>query len=232
MGQKVHPLGFRIGITEDWRSRWFAPKSAYGEFVIEEYKIRELLNTRLNRTPPFPGCSKIEIERTRNELKVVLSTARPGLVIGPKGAEVDKLKDAIEDLVDRKVNINIKEIKNPDLDAQLIALSIAEQFKKRTSFRRVMKMRCEAAMSSGAKGIKIICKGRLGGSEMSRRERQMVGSIPLQKLQACVDYGYAVSYTKAGTVGVRVWLHKGTYDDLIDEEASSKARGPRSRARF
>ncbi len=222
MGQKVHPLGFRIGITEDWRSRWYAPKAAYGEFLIEDHKIRGLIEKRLNKTPPFPGCSKIEIERTRNEVKVVLSTARPGLVIGPKGAEVDKLKDALEDLIDRKVNVNIKEIKNPDLDAQLIALSIAEQFKKRASFRRVMKMRCEAAMSSGAKGIKIICKGRLGGSEMSRRERQMIGSIPLQMLQAKVDYGYAVSNTKAGTIGVRVWLYKGLYDEQTEEESSGR----------
>lgn len=228
MGQKVHPLGFRIGITEDWRSRWYAPKAAYGEFLIEDYKIRRLIEKRLNKTPPFPGCSKIEIERTRNEVKVVLSTARPGLVIGPKGAEVDKLKDALEDLIDRKVNVNIKEIKNPDMDAQLIALSIAEQFKKRASFRRVMKMRCEAAMSSGAKGIKIICKGRLGGSEMSRRERQMIGSIPLQMLQAKVDYGYAVSNTKAGTVGVRVWLYKGLYEEQAEEESSGRP----SRARL
>ncbi len=220
MGQKVHPLGFRIGITEDWRSRWYAPKAAYGEFLIEDQKIRSLVNQRLNQTPPFAGCSKIEIERTRNEVKVALSTARPGMVIGPKGAEVDKLKDALEDLIDRKISVNIKEIKNPDMDAQLISLSIAEQLKKRASFRRIMKMRCEATMGSGAKGIKIICKGRLGGSEMSRREMQKMGSIPLQTLQAHVDYGYSISKTKSGVIGVRVWVYKGNYGSEVDVESA------------
>ncbi|MFQ5423037.1 MAG: 30S ribosomal protein S3 [Phycisphaerae bacterium] len=224
MGQKVNPLGFRVGITEDWRSRWFAPKAAYGEFLVEDEKIRRLIHKRLNRTPPFAGCAKVEIERTRNEVKVLLSTARPGMVIGPKGAEVDKLKEAIEDLIDRKVNVNIKEIKAPDLDAQLVALSIAEQLKKRSSFRRVMKMRCEAAMAAGAEGIKIICKGRLGGSEMSRSETQKFGSVPLQTLQAHVDYGYAISNTKSGVIGVRVWLHKGRYGAVQDEETPDRAR--------
>lgn len=227
MGQKVHPLGFRVGVTEDWRSRWFAPKAAYGEFVIEDHKIRTLIDHRLNKTAPFPGCAKVEIERTRNDVKVFLSTARPGLVIGPKGSEVEKLKEALEDLVDRKINVNIKEIKNPDLDAQLIALSIGEQLKRRASFRRIMKMRCEAAMASGAKGIKIICKGRLGGSEMSRREMQKFGSIPLQTLQANVNYGYAMSATKAGAVGVRVWLFKGWYGEEIEEGEPQTRRGRR-----
>lgn len=216
MGQKVHPIGFRIGITEDWRSRWFAPKAAYAEFLIEDHKIRGLLEDRLNATAPYAGCAKIEIERTRNEVKVFLSTARPGMVIGPKGAEVDKLKDALEDLIDRKVSINIKEIKNPDLVAQLIALDIAAQLKRRASFRRLMKMRCDAAMAAGALGVKIICKGRLGGSEMSRTEMQKRGSIPLQTLQAHVDYGYVVSKTTYGSIGVRVWLYKGRYDEEVD----------------
>lgn len=233
MGQKVHPLGFRVGVTEDWRSRWFAPKAAFGEFLIEDQKIRGLVNQRLNQTPPFAGCAKIQIERTRNEVKVMLSTARPGMVIGPKGAEVDKLKDALEDLIDRKISVNIKEIKNPDMDAQLIALSIAEQLKKRASFRRVMKMRCEASMGSGAKGIKIICKGRLGGAEMSRREMQKMGSIPLQTLQAHVDYGYAISNTKSGVIGVRVWLYKGNYGSEVDvEEAPDRPERPGRRGRL
>ncbi len=229
MGQKVHPLGFRVGVTEDWRSRWFAPKAAYGEFLIEDQKIRSLVNKRLNQTPPFAGCAKIEIERTRNEVKVALSTARPGMVIGPKGSEVDKLKDALEDLIDRKISVNIKEIKNPDMDAKLISLSIAEQLKKRASFRRIMKMRCEATMGSGAKGIKIICKGRLGGSEMSRREMQKMGSIPLQTLQAHVDYGYSISKTKSGVIGVRVWLYKGNYGSEVDEESAPDRSGRRGR---
>jgi small subunit ribosomal protein S3 len=218
MGQKVHPLGFRVGITEDWRSRWFAPKSAFGEFLIEDFKIRKLLHEKLNRQPPFAGVSKVEIERTRNEVKVVLSTSRPGMVIGPKGAEVDKLKESLEELIDRKVSVNIKEIKNPDLDAQLIAMGIADQLKKRASFRRVMKMRCEASMQSGALGVKIICSGRLGGAEMSRTETQKMGSIPLHTLQAHVDYGFAEAYTTYGAIGIRVWLYKGKYGEEVSEE--------------
>ena len=230
MGQKVHPIGFRIGVTEDWRSRWFAPKAAYAEFLIEDQRIRKAVDQRLNRTAPFAGCAKIEIERTRNEVKVFLSTARPGMVIGPKGAEVDKLKDALEDLIDRKVSINIKEIKNPDLVAQLIALDIAAQLKRRASFRRLMKMRCDAAMAAGALGVKIICKGRLGGSEMSRTEMQKRGSIPLQTLQAHVDYRYVVSKTTYGSIGVRVWLYKGRYDEEVDlQEERRRPTGARRR---
>ena len=230
MGQKVHPVGFRIGITEDWRSRWFAPKSAYGEFLIEDQKIRKAIEKKLNREPPFAGCSKIEIERTRNEVKVLISTARPGMVIGPKGAEVDKLKEELEDLIDRKVSVNIKEIKNPDLSAQLIALGVAEQLKKRQSFRRVMKMKCDAAVSSGALGIKIICSGRLGGAEMSRTETQKTGSIPLHTLQAHVDYGFAEAHTTYGALGVRVWLYKGRYGAEISEEDRPEQR-PQGRRR-
>ena len=139
MGQKVHPTGFRIGITEDWRSRWFAPKSAFAEFLIEDYKIREYIDQRLNKQPPYAAVAKVNIERTRDQVKVMLHTARPGLVIGPKGAEVDKLKEALEDLIDRKINLNIVEIKVPDGNAKLIAESISEQLKKRASFRRVMR---------------------------------------------------------------------------------------------
>jgi small subunit ribosomal protein S3 len=230
MGQKVHPIGFRIGITESWRSRWFAPKAAYAEFLIEDQKIRKLVNERLNKTPPFAGCAKIEIERTRDEVKIFLSTARPGMVIGPKGAEVDKLREVIEDMIDRKVSINIKEIKNSDLNAQLVALEIAAQLKRRGSFRRAVKMRCEAAMASGALGIKVICKGRLGGAEMSRVETQKRGSIPLSTLQAHVDYGFATSFTTYGAIGVRVWLYKGPYGDEIEEGEPQRRGGRRGRA--
>ena len=222
MGQKVHPIGFRIGITESWRSRWFAPKAAYAEFLIEDQKIRKLVNERLNQT--------IEIERTRDEVKIFLATARPGMVIGPKGAEVDKLREVIEDMIDRKVSINIKEIKNPDLNAQLVALEIAAQLKRRGSFRRAVKMRCEAAMASGALGIKVICKGRLGGAEMSRVETQKRGSIPLSTLQAHVDYGFATSFTTYGAIGVRVWLYKGPYGDEIEEGEPQRRGGRRGRA--
>lgn len=228
MGQKVHPLGFRIGVTEDWRSRWYAPKAAYAEFLIEDQKIRALIDRRLNYMPPPAGCSKIEIERTRDEVKIFISTARPGMVIGPKGAEVDKLREALEDLIDRKVSINIREIKNADLNAQLLALDVASQLKRRTSFRRAIKMRCESAIASGALGVKIICKGRLGGAEMSRVESQKRGSIPLTTLQAHIDYGFATSFTKYGAIGVRVWLHKGPYGQEIEEgESTRQPRGGR-----
>jgi len=229
MGQKVHPTGFRIGVTEDWRSRWYAPKAAFAEFLIEDQKIRDMIEQRLNATPPFAGCSCVEIERTRNEVKVVLATARPGMVIGPKGAEVDKLKDAIEDLIDRKVSVNIKEIKNPDIDAQLVAYEIAAQLRRRSSFRRVMKMKCEAAMAAGALGVKIMCKGRLGGAEMSRVETQKLGSIPLQTLQAHVQYGFATSRTAYGAIGIKVWIYKGRYDEVGDHDEGQPAprRGSR-----
>jgi small subunit ribosomal protein S3 len=150
MGQKVNPIGFRVGITEDWRSRWFAPKAAFAEFLVEDQKIRLFLDERLNKQPPYAAVAKVEIERTRNEVKVVLHTARPGLVIGPKGAEIDKLKEELENLIDRNMSLNIQEIKAPDGNAKLIAESVSEQLKKRAGFRRVMKMRIDSAMASAA----------------------------------------------------------------------------------
>ena len=210
MGQKVHPIGFRIGITEDWRSRWFAPKAAFAEFLIEDHKIRNLIDVRLNRTPPFAGCAVVEI--------------------GPRGAEVDKLREAIEEMIDRKVSVNIKEIKNPDLCAQLIAFDVAEQLKRRSSFRRVMKMRCDAAVASGALGVKILCKGRLGGAEMSRTEVQKRGSIPLQTLQAHVDFGFTNAFTTYGAIGVSVWIYRGNYGEEVGaEEAPPRSSGARRR---
>src|ERR671939_138322 len=157
MGQKVNPTGFRTGITEDWKSKWYAPKHAYGTFLVADFKIRRLIDERLNRRPPFAAISDILIERTREEVRITLRTARPGLVIGPKGAEVDKLREEVEDLIKRKVGpITVIEVKNPDLNAQLVAEAIAEQLKKRASFRRVLKQRAEARMPAGAKGIKLV----------------------------------------------------------------------------
>ena len=165
MGQKVNPIGFRVGITEDWKSRWYAPKNAYGDFLVEDFKVRKHIDQRLNRRPPFAAVSDILIERTREEVTITLKTARPGLVIGPKGAEVDKLREELEDLIKRKVApIKVIEIKNPDLNAQLVAEAIAEQLKKRASFRRVLKMRMDATMQAGAKGIRIAVSGRVGGA--------------------------------------------------------------------
>ena len=213
MGQKCNPIGFRVGVTEGWKSRWYAPKASFGEFLVEDENIRKFIEKNLNDRPPFAGVSKVEIERTRDEVKVILHTARPGVVIGAKGAEVDKLKERIEDLIDRRVSVNIIEIKNPDMNARLIGQNIAEQLKKRTSFRRVMKQKCESAMTSGAKGIKIICSGRLGGAEMARVETQMQGSIPLQTLQAEVDYAVTTAVTTVGTIGIKVWVYLGVYGE-------------------
>ncbi len=199
MGQKVHPFGFRVGITEGHKSRWFAPKALYGELLIEDYRIRRFVDKRLNRTPPFAAVADVIIERTREELKIILRTARPGLVIGPKGQEVDRLTTDLQALTGRKVAIKIIEIKSPDTEAVLIAESIAEQLKKRANFRRVLKQRCEAAMQNGALGVRIVLNGRLGGAEMSRRLESRLGSIPLSTLQANVDYGFVGSNTSYGT---------------------------------
>jgi len=231
VGQKVNPIGFRIGITEGWRSRWYAPKPAFGDFLVEDQKVRGYINAKLNGQAPYAAVSRVDIERTRDEVKVVLYTARPGVVIGPRGAEVDKLKEHLEHLIDRKVAVNIMEVKQPDVNAQLVAEGVAEQLKRRGSFRRAMKQRCEAAMSAGAKGIKIIAKGRLGGSDMARRETQLLGSIPLSTLQAKIDYGYAMSRTTYGAIGVRVWINAGRYDDPIVAEERPAGRGPARRMR-
>ena len=231
MGQKINPIGFRIGITEDWRSRWFAPKAAYAEFLIEDQRIRAYVDKKLNRQPPYAAVARVEIERTRDEVKVLLHTARPGLVIGAKGAEVDKLKNELEDLVDRKINLNIIEIKEPDLDATLIAESISEQLKKRSGFRRVMKMRADAAMQAGARGIKVMCKGRLGGAEMARKETQTRGSVPLHTLQAHVDYGVATCRTTYGSIGIKVWLYRGRYGEEISMEPSGASRARERRGK-
>ena len=217
MGQKVSPIGFRTGITRGWRSRWFAPKSNYGEFLVEDWKIRDFIDKRLNRQPPYAGISNIEIERSREEVKVTIHTARPGLVIGPRGAEVEKLKEALEDLCNRRVSVDVVEITKPELDAQLNADIIAEQLKRRASFRRVIKQRCEMIMQAGAKGVKVEVSGRLGGAEMRRTVKVIMGSIPLQTLDADVDYGFAPCITTYGALGIKVWINRG----LIQKEKAS-----------
>lgn len=232
MGQKVSPIGFRTGVTIGWKSRWFAPKSNYGEFLVEDARMRKFIDDRFNRQPPYAAISKIEIERTREEVKVVLKTARPGLVIGPKGAEVEKLKHALESLTNRRVNISIVEIRNPDLDAKLVAEGIAEQLKRRASFRRALKQRSEGCMQAGAKGVKIMVAGRLGGAEIARSEMQILGSIPLHTLEADVDYGFATSFTTYGVVGVKVWIYRGMFgDEPAEEDNIANAAMTRARRR-
>lgn len=233
MGQKVNPTGFRVGISEDWKSRWYAPKHAYGQFLVEDYQLRKLVDRELNRTPQPAGVSDIIIERTREEVVVSIKTARPGLVLGPKGENVDRLREKIEDLIHRKVApIKVIEVKNPDLSAQLVAEGIAEQLKRRASFRRVMKQRMEATMSAGAKGIRISLSGRLGGAEIARCEKATLGSVPLTTLQADVDYGYAVAKTTYGTIGCKVWIYRGMKGDA-DQVSDTEGRpgGPIRRGR-
>lgn len=215
MGQKTSPIGFRTGITLGWQSTWFAPKANYGEFLMEDWTIRKYVDKKFNRTPPYSAVAKVEIARTRNEVKVTLFTARPGMVIGPRGAEVENLKEELEALVDRKINVNVIEIKEPALNATLMAEGIAEQLKKRASYRRAMKSQCESAMEAGAKGVRILCSGRLGGAEIARSETQKLGSIPLQTLDANVDYGVATSRTTYGAVGIKVWIYKGKFGEEI-----------------
>jgi small subunit ribosomal protein S3 len=228
MGQKVNPTGFRVGITEDWKSRWYAPKAAYGNFLVEDFKVRKFIDGKLNRRPPFAAVADIMIERTREEVTITLRTARPGLVIGPKGAEVDKLREELEDLIKRKVApIKVIEIKNPDLNAQLVAEAIAEQLKKRASFRRVLKQRMEATMQAGAKGIRISVSGRLGGAEIARNEKSTTGSVPLTTLQADVNYGYAIAFTTFGTIGCKVWIFRGMYGEEVQDTDVRPGGGPR-----
>jgi small subunit ribosomal protein S3 len=223
MGQKTSPIGLRTGIRLGWQSTWFAPKDSYGDFLVEDQRIRKHIDEKLNRSMPKGAVAKIEIIRTRNEVNVTLHSARPGVVIGPRGGEVDRLREELEEMTGRKVSVNVIEIKDPDLNATLVAEAIAEQLSKRASFRRTMKQYCESAMNSGAKGVKIICAGRLAGSEMARKETQKLGSIPLHTLDANVDYAMATSRTTYGAIGIKVWIYKGKFGE--EPERTSRRRG-------
>jgi len=204
MGQKVHPVGFRLGYVKTWSSRWFAVKD-YARLLHEDLRIRALVKEKLYHS----GVSKIEIERSGNQIKIYISTARPGIIIGRKGAEVDKLKAELDALTKRQVQINIKEVRKPELDAQLVAENIAMQLEKRISYRRAMKKSVAAAMRLGAQGIKVHCAGRLAGAEIARKEWYREGRVPLHTLRADIDYGLAESKTTYGQIGVKVWIYKG-----------------------
>jgi small subunit ribosomal protein S3 len=227
MGQKTSPIGFRTGITRGWQSTWFASKSDYGDFLVEDQKIRQYIDKKFNRQMPKGAVAKVEIIRTRNEVKVTLHSARPGIVIGPRGGEVDKLREELEEMTGRKMSVNVIEIKEPDLNATLIAEAIAEQLSKRASFRRTMKQFCELAMNAGAKGVKVVCSGRLAGAEIARKETQKLGSIPLQTLDADVDYATATSRTTYGAIGIKVWVYKGKFGEEIEPRQSHRRRSPR-----
>ena len=205
MGQKINPHGFRLGITTDWKSRWYADKQ-YSEYVKEDVEIRRLLSKGMERA----GISKVEIERTRDRVRVDIHTARPGIVIGRRGAEADRIRGELEKLTGKQVQLNILEVKSPESDAQLVAQGVAEQLSNRVSFRRAMRKSMQSAQRSGAvKGIRIQCSGRLGGAEMSRSEFYREGRVPLHTLRADIDYGFYEARTTFGRIGVKVWIYKG-----------------------
>ena len=209
MGQKVCPIGFRLGITENWRSRWYADKKEFGKLLVEDQKIRKYIKKNYR----FTGIPKVEIERTRDEgAKIIIFSARPGLIIGRKGSEIEKLKSGIEKIVEKSVDIKIQEVDRPELQAQLVAESIAEQLQKRAAYRRTIKKSVESTMGLGAKGVKVLVSGRLGGAEIARAEGATKGSIPLHTIRANIDYGFAESMTTYGTIGVKVWIYKGLVD--------------------
>ena len=204
MGQKVNPHGLRVGVIKDWDSKWYA-ESDFADFLVEDYNIRRFLKKKLYAA----GVSKIEIERASDRVKVILYTAKPGVVIGKGGAEIEVTKKELAKLTDKKVMVDIKEIKRPDRDAQLVAENIAQQLENRVSFRRAMKSCMGRTMKSGAMGIKTCCSGRLGGADIARAEFYSEGTIPLQTLRADIDYGFAEANTTYGKVGVKVWIYKG-----------------------
>jgi len=204
VGQKVNPFGLRLGIINDWRSRWYSEKD-FPKNIQEDLRIREFISGRLSRA----GISRVEIERAGDRVQVDIHTARPGIVIGKKGSEVDLIRGELEKMTQKQVQVNIQEVKRPELDAHLVAQNVAEQLEGRVSFRRVMKRAVSAALRSGAKGVKIQCAGRLGGSEMARREWYREGQVPLHTLRADIDYGFAEAHTAFGQVGIKVWVYKG-----------------------
>ncbi|MDK2861985.1 MAG: small subunit ribosomal protein [Thermodesulfobacterium sp.] len=206
MGQKVNPIGLRIGITRNWDSRWFAKPSEFPKYVYEDYLIRKFLKEKYFHA----GISKIEIERAANKVRVIIYSARPGIVIGKKGAEIEKIKNELGKLIkEREFEVLVNEVRRPELEAQLVAENIATQIERRVSFRRAMKRAVSLVMRFGAQGVKVQCSGRLGGAEIARSEWYRVGRVPLSTLRADIDYGFATAVTKYGSIGVKVWIFKG-----------------------
>ena len=231
MGQKVNPYGFRLGITTDHTSRWFAdstkPGQRYADYVTEDVRIRKMLQKSLDRA----GVSKIEIERTRDRVRVDIHTARPGIVIGRRGSEAERIRADLEKLTGKQIQLNILEVKNPEADAQLVAQGIAEQLSARVAFRRAMRKGLQGAQRAGAKGVRVQVSGRLGGAEMSRSEFYREGRVPLHTLRANIDYGFYEARTTFGRIGVKVWIYKGdiTNRELARVEAAQRSGRPERR---
>jgi len=214
LGQKVHPIGFRLGVIKTWDSRWYAEKD-FPALVIEDKKIRTFLKKKLYHS----GVANIEIERAANKVKVIIHTSRPGIVIGKKGSEIEALKNELVKLVKREVMIDIQEVRKPEIDAQLVAENVASQLERRVAFRRAMKKAVGNTLKFGAQGIKISCAGRLGGAEMARREWYREGRVPLHTLRADIDYGFAQAHTTYGVIGVKVLIFKG---EILDKNSASE----------
>lgn len=230
MGQKVHPHGLRVGVIKDWDSKWYADKKDFGDNLVEDYKIRKYLKKSLFSA----GIAKIEIERNDDKVRIHIHTAKPGILIGKQGAEKDKIKANVEKLINKNVIIDVVEVRNAEVNAQLAAENIASQLERRISFRRAMKQVMQRAMKMGAKGIKTTCSGRLGGAEIARSEHYHEGTIPLQTLRADIDYGFAEANTTYGKIGVKVWIYKGEILNAAKQfnaprENAPKGRGPKSK---
>ena len=227
MGQKINPTGLRIGVIKDWESRWYAKKSEFGDTLVEDYELREYL---LETLAPA-GVPKVEIERTAKRVRINIHVAKPGMVIGRGGAEIEKLKATLEKKLGKEVSLNIIEIKNPDVNAQLVAESIASQLERRISFRRALKQAIGRAMKLGAKGIKCQVSGRVGGAEIARSETYKEGTIPLQTIRADIDYGFAEAKTTYGRIGVKVWIYTGEVLQVSNNNNERRERPARRRPR-
>ncbi|MBM4417948.1 MAG: 30S ribosomal protein S3 [Chloroflexi bacterium] len=219
MGHKSHPIGMRLGIIRDWESRWYAGRD-YKRMLHEDIDIRKLIRARLKDA----GVPRIDIERSSNQVSVTIHSAKPGIVIGKSGAKVEELRKTLEERTSKRVRINIQEIRQPELDATLVARSVAEQIERRVAFRRAIKQTAQRSMQRGAKGVRIVIAGRLGGSEMSRRERELAGSVPLHTLRADIDFGLAEAHTTFGVIGVKAWIFRG---EIIPDRRRGQRQAPR-----
>ena len=218
MGQKTHPYGFRIGFNKGWRSRWFAKGKEYAELIHQDLAIKREIKNRYFHA----GISSIEIERVADKMRIIINTARSGIIIGRGGKEIESLRNEIQKMTNKEVYIDIQEILKPELDAQLVAEGIALQLEKRVSYRRAMRKAVDSALRMGAKGIKVMCSGRLGGVEIARSEWYLYGQLPLQTLRADIDYGFAEAFTKYGLIGVKVWIYKGDVDKMKFSPSTQK----------